>query len=325
MENDSQFDKPILFMIYHRPDITRQVFAEIRKQRPKQLFISAGAPKDIPGDQELCDETKRVTESIDWDCEVYRLYEETNVGGALGCKNALDWFFDHVDEGIVLEDDCMPHPSFFRFCAEMLSRYRNDPHVMLVSGDNFLSDKERKVRQNTSYYFSLYPLTWGWATWKRVWKLYDYEMKTLPTKSDKVRALLQTDEEREYWFSIFKKEYYKKNAWDYQLVYALWFNDGICITPTVNLISNIGFGEGAANTTNPNHPAARQPTENMAFPLIHPVKMTIDVKADSYVFKHHYLKTPGFKGRVKKVVLAYAPRLLIQTALSVRKNFLKKI
>jgi len=186
----------------------------------------------------------------------------------------------------------------------MLGRYRDNPKIMLISGDNFLGDVERKTRQDTSYYFSRYCMTWGWATWSRVWKFYDYNMKNLLTEEagNKIKKILKTKEEQKYWFDVFKKEYYKKNAWDYQLTYAIWQNDGLCVTPTVNLISNVGFGEGAANTINPNHPAAKLLTENLKFPLVHPTKITVDTKADSYIFRHHFLKKPSFKSRIRNFV-----------------------
>ena len=123
-------------MVFNRPDTTKQVFETIRKARPAQLFVAADGPRENrPDEAEKCAEVRRIVDNgIDWDCKVHRLYRDKNLGCKIACSSAIDWFFEHVDEGIILEDDTLPHPTFFQFCEELLKRYRDDERIMLISG-----------------------------------------------------------------------------------------------------------------------------------------------------------------------------------------------
>ena len=165
---------PILFLIFNRPEITARVFQEIRKAKPKQIYIAADGPRiDHPDDTALCNKTRQICDSIDWDCEVKTLFREENLGCQLAVSNAIDWFFKHESEGIILEDDCLPSQSFFHFCAELLDFYRDDEEIMCISGNNF---QQGRGDDEESYYFSRYPHCWGWATWRRAWNKYDHDM-----------------------------------------------------------------------------------------------------------------------------------------------------
>lgn len=239
-----QFNKPILLLAFKRPETTRLVFNEIKKIKPKQFFIGVDGPRENNNDDlEKCKKVKEIFKEIDWDCEVKTLFREKNLGSMMAESSAINWFFDHVEEGIILEDDCLPNQSFFKFCKEMLDKYKNDTRIMHISGNNFLFNK--KIIEH-SYYFSKLTFSWGWATWKRAWKYYDVDLKTLNDfiKQDQISNIFPDHKIQEYWLKIFKNVRDKKiDAWDYQWLYTNFTQNGLSIIPKVNLVSNIGFNE----------------------------------------------------------------------------------
>ncbi len=239
---------PLLFMVFNRPDTTTKVFEEIRKARPSQLFIAGDGPRsNRPEEEDLCKKTREVTENVDWPCKVYRKYEENNLGCKIGVTKAINWFFDHVERGIILEDDCIPDPSFFSYCDNLLERYKNTKKVMMISGDNFTGKKEG----DASYFFSRYCHLWGWATWKRAWKHYDVDMKDYPEfkRRGKIAEIFKNPKMQKHWLNSFDRLYAKQvDTWDPQWVYKIYERDGLCITPAVNMISNVGFGQEATHT-----------------------------------------------------------------------------
>jgi len=162
---------PILFLLFNRPYLTQRVFACIREARPARLFVAADGPRpDRVGERQLCAEARKVVDQVDWPCELLTLFRDENLGCGKAVSSAIDWFFEHVEEGIILEDDCLPHPSFFRFCEKLLEKYRDDERVMQIGGCNF---QDGIKRGPASYYFSIYNHIWGWASWSRAWKYYD--------------------------------------------------------------------------------------------------------------------------------------------------------
>jgi len=166
---------PVLFMIFNRPDTTQKVLEAIRKVKPTKLYIAADGPRpNVKADIEKCKEARAIASGVDWDCTVTKLFREENFGCGKGPSSAMTWFFEQEEEGIILEDDCVPSSSFFFFCADLLERYRYDTRVMQIGGTNFENEKVRG--KEYSYFFSNMIYIWGWATWKRAWKLYDYEM-----------------------------------------------------------------------------------------------------------------------------------------------------
>jgi len=234
---------PVVLIIFNRPNTTKKVFDQIRKAKPSKLFIIAdGARSNVEGEEKLCKEVKSIVENVDWDCAIYKNYATEN----LGCKNrpatGLKWVFQHVDRAIILEDDCLPHPSFFQYCQELLEHYKDDERVNIVSGSNFfpkLSDKK------LSYYFSIFHHFWGWATWKTSWEKYDIEMSAWPKlKSEHfITKIVEHKQSAKYWETVFDEVYTGKlsSAWDYQWIYSSWMNNGLAIIPSNNLISNITF------------------------------------------------------------------------------------
>ncbi len=247
---DYQVKTPVVLLIFNRPDLTAQVFQAVRQARPAKLFVVADGPRSSrPEDAEKCAMTRAILNQIDWDCEVKTCFSETN----LGCKNrvssGLDWVFEMVEEAIILEDDCVPHPTFFRFCDELLAYYRCDRRVMVVAGNNFQVGRKRT---NDSYYFSRYNHCWGWATWKRAWSYYDNDMKLWPTMREQnwLQDILGDRKAVKTWRSIFQSVYENSvNSWALRWTLSCWLQSGLTVLPNVNLVSNIGFGTDASHTT----------------------------------------------------------------------------
>lgn len=281
MSDPKAFETPILLIIFNRPDTTRVVLQRIREVKPKRLFIAADGPRpNSSTDAELCAQVRQETlKGIDWGCEVKTLFQDKNLGCRKGVATAIDWYFSQVENGIVLEDDCLPDPSFFGFCRSMLAKYADDERIMHVSGDNFQDG--RKIGE-ASYYFSRYNHVWGWASWRRAWKHYDLEMKTYPEfrRRNMMAGLWPDEAQRRCWTRIFDRAHAGSvNTWDYQWEYAILAQNGLCILPNVNLISNIGFRADATHTKADSDMAAML-VGSIESELRHPTVVAPDAEAD---------------------------------------------
>lgn len=289
---DSRLTTPVLFIIFNRPETTQQVFDAIRAARPQRLYIAADGPrKNILGESEKCNEVKRIATAVDWDCQVHTLFREENLGCGRGPCTAINWFFEHETEGIILEDDCLPSPSFFRFCAELLERYRHDTRVMEIGGNNLEEPLLRK--EEYSFSFSNHTYIWGWATWRRAWKLQDFYMMHYSEIHEKryLDSSYNSIYERDFYNYVFGKMHEgdeqtnSQNIWDYQWQFACKINSGLSIVPNKNLVTNLGFGANATNTLNPKGVGYDLTLEEMEFPLKCPEFMMVDQAKDSLVFK----------------------------------------
>ena len=280
---------PLRLIIFNRPDLTMRTFSTIRQQRPERLFIVADGPRpQHPTDSDLCIKSRAIVENIDWPCIVYRNYSTSNLGPKLRISSGLTWVFDHVEEAIILEDDCVAHEDFFRFCELLLEKYKHDTRIWTITGNNF---QNYNVRGDGSYYFSKYCTSWGWATWRRAWKNYqgsipfwrdwstseDWHMKT----PDKI--------EREYWSNIFNlvENNPPWDAWDYPWQACVWHQGGLCATPNINLVSNVGFGLDATHTKSFSSNLANTKTGEIG-EIIHPTNIEQDIVADRYLFDYSY-------------------------------------
>lgn len=284
---DWQLNTPVVLIIFNRPDTTAKVFEAIRQAKPPQLLVIADGPRpEKPGEAEKCAATRAIIDRIDWDCEVIKNYSEINLGCQQRVASGLDWVFQTVETAIILEDDCLPHPTFFRFCAELLVKYRHEPRVMAISGDNFQFGQNRET--NASYYFSRYPHCWGWATWRRAWQHYDAKMKQWPQvrQTDWLQNILLDIQAVKYWSNIFEKAYsVGLNTWDYAWTFTCWMHQGLTILPHVNLVSNIGFGTEATHTKDVNSILANMPVNEINFPLVHPPAIIRNILADDLTEK----------------------------------------
>lgn len=286
----NNFNTPILLMIFNRPDTTAKVFDEIKKIKPKQLFVAADAARvDNAEDIALVEQTKMLVENmVDWDCEVITLYREKNLGCKRAVSSATTWFFEHVEQGIILEDDCVPDQSFFMYCQELLEMYKDDSSVMHIGGSNF---QHGKKRGDASYYFSAYNHIWGWATWKRAWDKYDVNIADFPkfVEQEKIKTIWNKTYIQNIWLKKFASVFEKKvDTWDYQWTYTIWNNGGRCIIPNTNLITNIGFGEDATHTKRKDMYANMK--RNLIGKIIHPENTEINKIADEFYNKRLTLR-----------------------------------
>ena len=279
----------VAFLIFNRPDKAAPVFRAIAKARPPKLLIIADGPRpDSPGDAEKCRLTRAVVEEVDWDCDVSTNYSETNLGMNGRTVSGLNWVFESVDEAIILEDDCLPDPSFFRFCDELLDKYRHDERVMMISGDNYM--RGRRVTPY-SYFFSHYTGTWGWATWRRAWQYLDINMDFWPTLREGalLEQMLGSKTYAAFWrHALDRVASGQISSWDLNWLFTCWAHHGLSVVPSANLISNIGFGPKATNLVKVNPRTANLPTTEMIFPLQHPPFMTRNREADDFLSRNVY-------------------------------------
>lgn len=280
---------PVLFLIFNRPDLTRKVFSRIRDYKPSQLFIACDGPRpQNDADIISCAQSRQVVDLINWNCDVKTLFREQNLGCKRAVESAISWFFNHVSEGIILEDDCLPQDSFFPFCSELLSAHRDNRNIAIISGFNPLRD----VASTNRYRYSIYAGIWGWATWKRVWENYDPDFSDLDSflNSDLFKKLLKTKEEMDYWSRMFRSAYLENaNSWAYPWLLSWWKGNCIGIIPETNLISNIGFGANATHTTTET-PFFSNNCGQMTFPLS-PVDSKNDINFDRRYAHQIYLCT----------------------------------
>lgn len=262
------FTTPILLLAYNRPVLTERVFNAIRQQKPQRLYVALDGINVLKdGDAEKCEAVKAIIKTVDWDCKVKVLYRQQHLGCKLAVSGAINWFFEQEEEGIILEDDCLPHPDFFRYCSELLEYHRDNEKVWMISGTNQMGEYEPEQ----SYHYLRLGSVWGWATWRRAWQNYDVAMKDWP-------------ENKEIWTKLFKdkglvnqrtnatqKTYQGEvDTWDYQWAYVMAKYDAFAVMPSVNLVENIGFGGGATHTNEQPEKLYNQTDKILEFPLNHP-------------------------------------------------------
>jgi hypothetical protein len=280
---------PIALILFRRPELTAKVFERIRDARPPRLFLIADGPR--PGnadDARLSAQARAVVERVDWPCDVVRDFADENLGLKRRIPSGLDRVFAEVEEAIVLEDDCLPHPSFFPYCEELLARYRDDERVVHISGSQLLPQPPTDY----SYHFSRGPAVWGWATWRRAWRLFDVELSewhalTRSERMARLRQMFEEEAEQRHWRFVWDKSREIDN-WDVQWAYVALSRGLLAVNPNRNLVTNIGFGEQATNATEDPLGIAGRPLEGISFPLVHPREVRRHVDADrtaSYLFR----------------------------------------
>ncbi|HBE19437.1 MAG TPA: hemolytic protein HlpA-like protein [Cyanobacteria bacterium UBA11367] len=274
---------PVALFIFNRPDLTEIVFEQIRSAKPKKLLVVADGPR-FPQEAEKCEKARKIIERVDWHCEVLTNFSEKNIGCGIRVSTGLDWVFSEVEEAIILEDDCLPTASFFYFCQTLLEYYKHDQRIMHISGNNFQLGKSRT---EYSYYFSRYPHSWGWASWRRAWKYFDQGMKNYTDfkKANVIKLICENPYEQNYWTSIFDRMFEGvSDTWDYQWFYACLAQNGLSILPNSNLVSNIGFRSDATHTCGES-PWERLPTSDI-WEIEHPPFIIRHREADDYTFDY---------------------------------------
>ncbi|MBC9914809.1 glycosyltransferase family 2 protein [Chitinophaga varians] len=264
---------PVLILIFNRPDKVQQLMDHLRGQRPAHLYIAADGPRaDRPGETLQCQATRQTAISaIDWPCDVKTLFRSHNLGCGKAVSSAIDWFFEHTPEGIILEDDCLPDPTFFAFCTAMLQHYRNDASVMHINGSNFQFGQRRGP---ASYYYSRFAHVWGWASWRRAWQQYDFTLERYRgLSSEGLSTMLKHDMK-----AVCNQQL---DTWDVQWFLSVWFNQGWTITPNVSLVRNTGYGSASTHTLR--EPRWFRKINYGQLPvIIHPAERHLDEAADQY-------------------------------------------
>ncbi len=272
----------VLFIIFKREDTTRRVFERIREAQPPRLYIAADGPReDRPNEVEKCMKTRKIVESIDWPCEVHRLFRNENLGCGKGVSSAITWFFEHEEQGIIIEDDILPHIDFFRYCDEMLEKYKDTEKVQLITGRNAFY---KGYPADYTYYFSNLFHIWGWASWRRVWNTYQYDTNQLGR--DLFRHLISKRDlptkTKQYWYNVFDKMCREDHVdtWDYQFYFNQIIYGRYSIIPYINQVVNIGFdSDDAAHTKDVDTKNAEFQSQS-ALPIRHSAFFNTDVNAD---------------------------------------------
>lgn len=263
------FTTPVSFFIFNRPQLAVQVFEVIRQLKPSSLLVVADGPRpNTKGEEELCRDSRYIIDGVNWPCRVLKNYSDTNQGCKRRMSTGLDWVFNTVDRAIVLEDDCLPDPSFFPYCAELLERFSDDKRIMQICGTNV----DPVPFPRYSYTFSKYGPVWGWASWRRAWREYDVDMEAWPQVLEEkmFESLWNLPGEAEFRIPLYESVYRGEvDTWDIQWGFAKFLNSGLNVIPSHNLISNIGFGPDATHTKDTAHPASNRPTQTLGFPLRH--------------------------------------------------------
>ncbi|MES2828550.1 MAG: nucleotide-diphospho-sugar transferase [Bacteroidota bacterium] len=240
---------PVLLLIFNRPDLSDQVFQRIRDSRPAKLYLAADGPRnDKPGEEVLCDEARQLLNKVDWPCTVKTLFRTTNLGCKEAVSSAIDWFFENEEEGIILEDDCFPAPSFFSYCDELLEKFRYDTRIRHITGSNLQLGTKWG---DGSIFFSSSTGVWGWASWRRVWKDYDKDLKNYNKEEIRVQFSKIFNDRFivDSWVDTFNAlKAGKIDTWDFQLTIINYLHYGLSINPNVSLIKNIGYRSDATHT-----------------------------------------------------------------------------
>lgn len=279
----------VLFLIFNRPDTTLQVFNAIKKAKPPRLYISSDGPRlDQNEDLVKIEQARQIATAVDWPCEVKILFNDRHLGCRHAVTKGINWFFSHEEQGIILEDDCLPSQSFFIFCETMLKEYKNTENIMSISGTNIAG----VCNKEASYLFSNYAIIWGWATWRRAWLKCDHGLTTWvdAKKSRKLEFDLGFSYlQRCYWERVLDLTANEKiDSWGYRWIYSCFINRGLTVTPSSNLIRNIGFSESATHTKGWHPILSCLVEKEIAFPYTRPPSLLVNEEFDNFVSRHWF-------------------------------------
>lgn len=286
----SSFTLPVLLITFNRPELLKHVLEAVSIVAPAEIFIFQDGPRNEK-DLILCTEVRNVIEEmISWPCNKHTYYSEKNMGCGPGPAAAITWFFNHVESGIILEDDCMPSRDFFFYCEDLLLKYEKNEKIGFIGGCNY----GYKTSDGSSYSFSSgHHETWGWATWRRTWRIFDYELRSISKTAFRhtVKNYFKTFKEREYWMDIFlkvKKNRFNDSCWDYQLYFSMWIKGMFAVCPNCNLVSNTGYGDDATHTCNRDNQLLSRLTESI-LPIIHPTHIGYNYNFDHYLMRNYII------------------------------------
>lgn len=304
-------NEPVLVIAFNRPDLLEQLLQRLREIQPAHLYVAVDGPRpDRPGESAKVEACRELVASVDWPCEVHRLFHDRNHGCGLGVSTAITWFFDHVDRGIILEDDIIPDPSFFGFCTELLDRFEHDDRVFAITGCNFVPPSAQS-HPGDAYRFSRVAHIWGWATWRRSWNTYRLDIQGWRKQLPMARLWRSSGRSVSgslFWAMTFELMARKQvDTWDAQLVFAAMRQDQLIATCNTNLVRNIGFGDDATHTL---EVVDIEPVGSVVLPT-KPIRVEADDRADAWTRLHHFQVTlPG----IAHQAFNYAARKFRRTA-----------
>jgi hypothetical protein len=316
------FKTPILFLVFNRPETTKLVFESIRSVKPSKLYICADGPRlNVENDQIYCSEVRKMVSKVDWECEVKTLFRAENKGCGKGVSEAITWFFSNEEEGIILEDDCLPNDSFYHYCSFLLEKYRFESRIMHIGANNFL---DGTISVENDIYFSSISHIWGWATWKRAWESYDFKLKHYTIGDFKfiLKKYKWPKFILNYWISIYRDvQLGNIDTWDYQWNFAIHKANGLSIIPSQNLVSNLGFGPNATHTKTVDLKVSNLTSQNIQLNSL-PVKKEINSDADIFTFTKVYdIKKP--LNFIQKMYLKHKVKRIKSLILEIKKSFIE--
>lgn len=295
-----EMNTAVLFLVFNRPNITRRVFQRIRQAKPTRLYVAADGPR-TEAERDRCEEVRNIATNVDWECEVKTLFRDKNLGCKMAVSGGIDWFFENEEMGIILEDDCLPNESFFRFCEILLNRYKDDDRIMHINGNNFGADKSNFSESDYSYHFGSMPQVWGWASWRRALKNSSWDIRKLD-EFKKINSLRRTFSNEYHLQKQLKRwelvESGKIDTWDFQWHFSVISNNGLTVVPKNNLISNIGFGQDATHTKSVDSLKQKIKTESIYFPITHPKFIVPDQKIDKW-YQEKMIGPSSIQSRIK--------------------------
>lgn len=243
------FTTPILVIIFNRPDFAKNIFSALSQLKPTKLYVISDGARTLDEEKEVL-ESRKIFNSIPWDCEVNYNYSDVNLGLRKRISGGISWVFQMEEKLIIIEDDCIPHPDFFTYCDVLLKQFKDDKRIMSINGCNL--NPKISEKNSETYFFSRYSNSWGWATWKRAWDLFDSELVGLENKTTArnfSKNLPFQYRSHTYWLFILKNvKNLKIDSWAYRWMFTLWINNGLAIVPSSNLIQNIGNDQRSTNT-----------------------------------------------------------------------------
>lgn len=296
---ETSSDVPVLLLFFNRPEYAREVILSLINIKPTTIYIAFDGPRlNSLTDKEGIDTCFNLLKLVNWPCQIRTLKRESNLGCGLAVSQAITWFFTHEEMGIILEDDCVPTPAFFNYCEKMLYKFKDDDQIMHISGTRW----HEEFPIDTSYFFTSVGHIWGWATWQRAWKKYDYQITNWPVikESGLLHRLFKNKKHVWYWETSFDDVHYaeQKHTWDYQWQYALFINEGLAITPRRNLVQNIGI-EGVHDNRFDSHKHNRVVATD--FKIVNEeVIAERNSRFDNYNMDHHFLHKGPLWVRIKK-------------------------
>lgn len=295
---DFKLTVPVVFCTFKRLDTAKQVFEKIRMAKPEKLYLVSDAPRaSIPGEKEKVEEVHQYIEShIDWECQVHKNYASENMGCGKRIYTGITWAFETEEQAIILEDDCVPDPTFFRYCQEMLEHYKDDERILMIGGNNPI---EQMHQSEHEYLFSHVPFMWGWATWKRAWDLYDYRLESWPQNRKNPLIKKAIPVKKAYYlytteFDVMHEGKYD-DVWDYQFMYAGIINSMYGILPTKSHVKNIGFIEESTHTKD-----APEWINHNVSPVTFPIRYRETVEWDRD-FDEKYMSLVSKQGYIVKI------------------------